>query len=72
VRWHSRFGWLTVVALAVAIGGIAVGISAYGPSTATIGGIDAAEYVTRDFYYRLWTIVGSVAIAAVLLVVDAF
>lgn len=34
-------------------------------------GIDAAQYVTRDFYYRMWTIVGSVGIAVILLIVDA-
>lgn len=67
----TRFGWLRVGALAVAILGLSVAAFAYGASSATTTGIDPIEYVTRDFYYRMWTIVGTGAVSVVLLIVDA-
>lgn len=69
-RW-CRIGWLRVSALTVAIVGFSVAAFAYGASSATTRGIDPIEYVTRDFYYRMWTIVGTGAVSVVLLLVDA-
>lgn len=63
--------WLRVVALLTAVGGTVVGLVAFGPGYATSGGIDPVIVRTPAFYQRMWTIILSLAIAGILLIVEA-
>jgi len=66
-----RNRWIRVAALLTAVVGIAVGLVAFGPGYVTSGGIDPVLVRTPDFYRRMWTIILSLAIAGILLLVDA-
>jgi hypothetical protein len=70
-RRHRLLTPLRIGALVVAIIGFALAAFVYGPNTATSGGIDPVEVLTRDASYRLWTIFLSSVIAVILLLIDA-
>jgi drug/metabolite transporter (DMT)-like permease len=65
-----RLRWMRLVAVVIAVAGVAVALSAYAPSE-VCGGDPGACVRQPAAVYRLWTIVGSLALALGLLVVDS-
>jgi hypothetical protein len=65
-----RRNWMRIVAAAVLIGGVGVGIWAYGPTEKCGGPEPGVCTVESAFYARLWTIVVAALVALCLLTVD--